>query len=127
VALNRLMSPAATDGTLYRFSRPGVAHKGLGRTGRRKQRGPDQRRDPARCCRTVEGGTNDNSVRPGTVLRKTLLGKPLAPSQWAACWKYGWDEPTTTIARIGHDFGHDVLLALLVLAVMVFLLIRSTS
>jgi hypothetical protein len=53
------------------------------------------------------------------------LGRPLTPSQWATCWKYGWDEPTTTMARLGHDFGHNVLLVLIALAVIVFLVMRS--
>ena len=38
------------------------------------------------------------------------LGAPLSPSQWTTCWKYGWNEPTTTMmSRIGNDFGHNVL------------------
>jgi hypothetical protein len=56
---------------------------------------------------------------------KLHLGAPLTPSQWTTCWKYGWDEPTTLTARIGHDFGHDVLPVLIVLAVVVFLVLRS--
>ena len=55
------------------------------------------------------------------------LGRPLTPSQWTTCFKYGWDEPTSTMARLGHDFGHNVLLALIALAVIVFLVIRSAS
>lgn len=54
---------------------------------------------------------------------KIHLGAPLTPSQWATCWKYGWDEPTT-MARLGHDFGHNVLLVLIALAVIVFLVVR---
>lgn len=50
---------------------------------------------------------------------KALLGKPLTPSQWTTCWKYGWDEHTNTIARIGHDFGHNVLPILIVGALVV--------
>jgi hypothetical protein len=54
------------------------------------------------------------------------LGKPLTPSQWLTCWKYGWNEPTTTlVTRIGHDFGHDVLPVLIILAVIVFVVIRA--
>jgi hypothetical protein len=54
------------------------------------------------------------------------LGTPLTPSQWMTCWKYGWNEPTTTlVARIGHDFGHDVLPVLIILAVIVFVAVRS--
>lgn len=56
---------------------------------------------------------------------KVHLGAPLAPSQWMTCWKYGWDEPTTTMARLGHDFGHNVLLVLIALAVIVFFVTRS--
>jgi hypothetical protein len=55
------------------------------------------------------------------------FGRPLTPSQWTTCFKYGWDEPTSTMARLGHDFGHNVLLALIVLAVIVFLVMRSAS
>lgn len=56
---------------------------------------------------------------------KVHLGAPLVPSQWMTCWKYGWDEPTTTMARLGHDFGHNVLLVLIALAVIVFFVTRS--
>ena len=50
----------------------------------------------------------------------------LTPSQWTTCWKYGWDEPTTTLAtRLGHDVGHDVLPVLIVLAVLAFVVLRS--
>jgi hypothetical protein len=55
------------------------------------------------------------------------LGKPLTPSQWATCWKYGWDEPTNLMARLGHDFGHDVFPVLIILAIIVFLVMRSIS
>jgi hypothetical protein len=62
---------------------------------------------------------------------RNLLSKPLSPSQWATCWKYGWDEPTTGwMSRIGYDFGHDVLPALMVLVVVMLMLIlvaRSAS
>jgi hypothetical protein len=51
----------------------------------------------------------------------------LTPSQWATCWKYGWDEPTTLTARIGHDFGHNVLPVLIILAVIALLIIRGMS
>jgi hypothetical protein len=51
----------------------------------------------------------------------------LTPSQWTTCWKYGWDQPTTLMARIGNDVGHDVLPVLIVLAVIVFLALRSMS
>ena len=55
------------------------------------------------------------------------LGTPLSPSQWAACWKYGWSEPTSLMARIGNDFGHNVLPVLIILAVIVFVVMRSLS
>ena len=54
------------------------------------------------------------------------LGAPLSPSQWTTCWKYGWNEPTM-MSRIGYDFGHDVLPALIILAVIAFLVIKSVS
>ena len=52
------------------------------------------------------------------------LSKPLTPSQWTTCVKHGWNEPTTAVARLGHDFGHSVLPALIVLAV-IFLAVRA--
>jgi hypothetical protein len=56
------------------------------------------------------------------------LGAPLSPSQWTTCWKYGWNEPTSTMmSRIGNDFGHNVLPALIILAVIAFLVIKSVS
>jgi hypothetical protein len=47
-----------------------------------------------------------------------LMGEPLTPSQWTTCWKYGWNEPTTTVARIGQYFGHHVSPVLIVVAVI---------
>jgi hypothetical protein len=66
-----------------------------------------------------------SSLGPEPSYCKIHLGGPLTPSQWMTCWKYGWNEPTTLMARIGHDFGHDVLPVLIILAVMVFVVIRS--
>ncbi len=40
---------------------------------------------------------------------------------WAQKWKCGWNEPTATAAHAGYFTGHDVLPALIVLAVVVFL------
>jgi hypothetical protein len=51
----------------------------------------------------------------------SLLGKPRTPSQWATCWKYGWNEPTVAAARIGHDYGHNVLPVLIVVGLLVAL------
>ena len=55
---------------------------------------------------------------PETVLlrRQDPAEQPLSLSQWSTCFKYGWSEPTTTAARLGHDFGHSALSALIVLA-----------
>jgi hypothetical protein len=58
---------------------------------------------------------------------KVHLGRPLAPSQWTTCWKYGWDEPTTMMSRFGHVVGHDMLPVLIVLTVIAFLVVRSAS
>ena len=58
---------------------------------------------------------------------KVHLGAPLSPSQWAICWKYGWDEPTNLMARVGNDFGHNVLPVLIILAVVVLAVAWSTS
>jgi hypothetical protein len=57
---------------------------------------------------------------------KVHLGGPLTPSQWTTCWKYGWDEPTTMAARLGHAFGPVALLAIVALVVIVFF-VRSAS
>jgi hypothetical protein len=35
-------------------------------------------------------------------------------------WKNGWNQPTNTAARLGQDFGHNVLPALIILAFVVF-------
>jgi hypothetical protein len=67
------------------------------------------------------------SLGPEPPYCKIHLGRPLTPPQWATCWRYGWNEPTTLMARIGQDFGHDVLPALIILAVIVFLVMRSIS
>jgi hypothetical protein len=59
---------------------------------------------------------------------KVHLGTPLSPSQWATCWKYGWDEPTNLVARIGNDFGHNLLLpVLIIVGVVVLLAIKGMS
>ena len=61
---------------------------------------------------------------PSYCAARTLPSKPLTPSQWITCVKYGWNEQTTAVARLGHDFGHSVLPALIVLAV-IFLAVRA--
>jgi hypothetical protein len=43
------------------------------------------------------------------------------------CWKYGWDEPTSTVAHLGRDLGHNVILVLIVLAVIVVVVLKSAS
>jgi hypothetical protein len=60
---------------------------------------------------------------PSYCVGRILPAKPLTPSQWVTCWKYGWDESTTTASRFGYDFGHNVLPALLVLAVIILAVI----
>jgi hypothetical protein len=42
------------------------------------------------------------------------------PSVRMTGWKNGWDQPTNTAARLGHNFGHYVLPALIVCAFVVF-------
>ena len=50
---------------------------------------------------------------------RTPLSKPLTPSQWATCWNYGMHQPVPGwLTRAGYDFGHNVLPALAVLAVI---------
>jgi hypothetical protein len=57
----------------------------------------------------------------------TIHLRPLTPSQWMTCWKYGWDEPTSTVAHLGRDLGHNVILVLIVLAVIVVVVLKSAS
>jgi hypothetical protein len=65
------------------------------------------------------GKASSSTSEPPYCAGRTPLSKPLSPSQWAACWKYGWDEPTTTaVVRVAHDFGHTVLPALIVVAII---------
>jgi hypothetical protein len=64
------------------------------------------------------------SLSPEPSYCKLHLGA-LSPSQWTTCWKYGWDEPTNLTARIGHDFGHNVLPVLIIVGVIVLLIIRG--
>jgi hypothetical protein len=64
------------------------------------------------------------SLGPEPSYCKLHLGA-LTPSEWATCFKYGWDEPTTLAARIGHDFGHDVLSVVIILAVIAFLIVKA--
>jgi len=55
---------------------------------------------------------------------RTLLSKPLTPSQWATCWNYGMHQPVPGwLTRAGYDFGHNALPALAVLAVIVLAVI----
>jgi len=67
------------------------------------------------------------SLGPEPSYCKIHLGRPLTPSQWMTCWKYGWNEPTSLMARIGHDFGHNVLPVLIILAIIVFVVMRIMS
>ena len=67
------------------------------------------------------------SLGPEPAYCKVHFGAPLSPPEWATCWKYGWDEPTNLVARMGYDFGHNVLPVLIVLGVIVFLVMRSVS
>ena len=72
-----------------------------------------------------KGQTSDQFPGPGAVNCKIHLGRPQTPSQWMTCWKYGWNKPTTLMARIGHEFGHNMLPVLIILAVIVFVVMRS--
>lgn len=53
------------------------------------------------------------------------LGRPPSPSVWITGGKNRWDQPTSTVARMGHDFGHNLVPALVVFAVVVFLVART--
>jgi hypothetical protein len=44
------------------------------------------------------------SLGPEPSYCKLHLGA-LTPSEWATCFKYGWDEPTTLTARIATASG----------------------
>jgi curli biogenesis system outer membrane secretion channel CsgG len=69
----------------------------------------------AACGRASASSTSEPSYCAG----RTPLSKPLSPSQWATCWKYGWDQPTTTaVVRVAHDFGHTALPVLIVVAII---------
>ena len=60
----------------------------------------------------------------GRSYSETWRPRPPSPYAWVRGWKNGWDQPTTTAARLGHDFGHNVFLALIVFAVIVFFFAR---
>jgi hypothetical protein len=47
-----------------------------------------------------------------------------SPSAWMTGWKNGWDQPTNTAARLGHDFGHNVFPALIVFALVIFVVVK---
>ena len=56
---------------------------------------------------------------PSYCVGRTLLSKLLTPSQWATCWNYGMHQPVSGgLTRVGYDFGHNVLPALAVLALI---------
>lgn len=66
-----------------------------------------------------KASASSSTSEPSYCAGRTPLSKPLTPSQWATCWKYGWDEPTTTaVVRIAHDFGHTALPVLIVVAII---------
>jgi hypothetical protein len=65
------------------------------------------------------------SLGPEPSYCKIHLGTPLSPSQWTTCWKYGWSEPTNLMARVGYDFGHDVLPVLIILGVIVVIVMTT--
>ncbi len=57
---------------------------------------------------------------PSYCVGRALLSKLLPPSQWATCWNYGMHQPVPGwLTRVGYDFGHNVVPALVVLAVIV--------
>lgn len=53
---------------------------------------------------------------PSYGVGRTLLSKPLTPSQWTTCWKYGMQQPVPGwLTRVGYDYGHNLLPASAVL------------
>lgn len=57
-------------------------------------------------------------------------GHITSPSQWTACWKIGWNEPTTGAAKAGYAAGHSVAPVLLgsgLVVLVLWLLMRSRS
>lgn len=46
------------------------------------------------------------------------------PSARMTGWKNGWDQPTNTAARLGYDFGHNLLPALIVLGFVVLFVVK---
>ena len=62
-----------------------------------------------------------------THLSSPMTTHPSSPFARMTGWKNGWDQPTNTAARLGHDFGHNVLPALIVFAfvvVVVFFVVK---
>lgn len=73
------------------------------------------------------GKASASTPEPSYCAGRTPLSKPLSPSQWATCWKYGWDEPTNmVVARLAHDFGHTALPALVVVVIIVLAVMLIT-
>ena len=59
------------------------------------------------------------AAEPSYCADRSLMSKPPTPSQSGNLRGVaGWDEPTTTLGRLGHDFGHSVLPTLIILAVI---------
>jgi hypothetical protein len=61
---------------------------------------------------------------PSYCVGRTLLSKLLTPSQWATCWNYTMHQPVPGwLTRVAYDYGHNVVPALAVPAVIVVAII----
>jgi hypothetical protein len=47
-----------------------------------------------------------------------------SPAAWMTSWKNGWNQPANTAARLGYDFGHNVLPALIIFAIVIFSVVK---
>jgi hypothetical protein len=55
----------------------------------------------------------------------THLTAAACSGTWSQKLKCGWNEPTTTAAHAGSTFGHDVLPALILLAVVILVIMAA--
>ena len=58
---------------------------------------------------------------PGT---SPMISHLSSASAWKTGWKNGWHQPTTTAAHLGYDFGHNVFPALIVFALVIFVVVK---
>ncbi len=71
------------------------------------------------------GQSNDHIPWPGALVLQAARGRAAEPFPVDDLLEVRLDEPTNLTARIGHDFGHDVLPVLIILAVIAFVIVRT--